>query len=70
VISPWGFFSQLGMEGSKPMPMRDLIACLLTFLVIAGLIVTWRQAVIRRRRDCHSIRFRLVSDANDPGLGG
>jgi hypothetical protein len=48
--------------------MRDLIALILTFLVIAGVLVAWRHSVVRRRRDRHSIRFQLVNSSSDRGL--
>jgi hypothetical protein len=50
--------------------MRDFLALVLILLVISGILFTWRRSVMVRRRNSHSVRFRLVSSSGDQGPGG
>jgi hypothetical protein len=49
--------------------MRDVMALIVILLVIMGILFVWRHSVLQRRRNSHSLRFRLVGGADDQGMG-
>ena len=48
--------------------MREVIAILLVVLVLLGLVFAWRRALAVRRRDSHTVRYRLVGQASEDDL--